>query len=288
MSDQPNNITIIPYTAAGTANTNNVNIRTAPYMTGNTPIAQVNSGAKISILGRATVAGSATAWYQIEYNGTVAYVVSQYITVDSVLPDATTNSPSAASNIPSPSANAMILPVPWFSQVDSLQMEACSPTSLLMVLKAYNAGPVTALVGATDTAMAHYVDITNITSPKTLVSVAQSAGPLNIAPQSIAANNVSDALRNYLSNRTPVIMLIDYCKLQEVPFHPARYLRTGATSVDHWWVVVGTDGDKFVINDPLWKSTDNGGRGGLNLLISSADLSGAFAGDALVPSGALS
>jgi hypothetical protein len=154
-----------------------------------------------------------------------------------------------------------------------------------MMLKAYQAGPVTKLSGALgDTAaMSHYVDINNITSIKVLISTAQNAGPLTLTSDAAASTAVLDTLRNYLSQRKPVVMLIDYCKLSEKPFHPPRYLRTGATSVDHWWVVVGTDGDNFVINDPLWLSADNGHSGGADMRISGSDLQGAYAGNLLVP-----
>jgi uncharacterized protein YvpB len=260
----------VPYTAEGVLNDSGVNIRTQPFTQNSASLAKVNKGTKVSITAKVTTEADPPNWYELDFQNQTGYIAANFV------------SPSVATTASSGSPGSVLLPVPWFSQVDSRHFEACGPTSVLMLLRAYQRGGADSLDD-----MSQFITITQTTNGGQLIVAARDAGPLALSASAVTPANLVDTLTSHLSQRKPVVLLIDYVKLTEAPFNPPRHLKRGATSVNHWWVVVGMDGDHFVINDPLWQSSENHGIGGRNLPISSADLVGACANSILTPSESL-
>jgi len=175
---------------------------------------------------------------------------------------------------------AGVMAVPWVSVVDSGHFEAAGIASVLMLLKAYQVSKANTLAD-----MQSYASLSITTSAQTLINLAKSVGPLTLT---MAQNNgqsipITQTLSGYITQKKPTIILVDYKKLAAKPFFNNPYLSPSAQVVGHWLVVIGKDGDQFVVNDALWKSSDNNGQGGFQLLLPSSALESAYANMILAP-----
>jgi hypothetical protein len=300
MSDQPvSSFHVDPYSAQGVvANTTSAHVRTQPVIDPSTIITDLSSGTKVTITGTVKLAtGQYQDWYQIIFSGILngasslqtftAFIIKPYL---NEVPAATTTTPVAASTNASQtttdsttpattSSTDILLTVPWFSQLypDPPHFEACGPTSVLEILKAYGVGKLKTLQDWVT--MQYMSSLANTTGSQTLINLAKAAGPLPLTAVTPAPAPAAllDTLRGLLAKRLPVILLVDYVKLKAAtPFNKTTYINTSASVVDHWWVVVGTEGSNFIVNDSLWKPGDNGGRGGFNLRVPGPVLQSAY------------
>jgi hypothetical protein len=149
--------------------------------------------------------------------------------------------------------NSRILEVPWVSQVDLNSPGAfdCGQACVLMLLKYYGKGAGLIVKNLTDL-------VGGRTTGSQLVRLAADF-ELTIEPINIS--NTVAALQTGLSKQIdagrPVILLVNYRDL--------RFDNIVASKSDpglHWLVVVGNEGDRFYVNDPLWMAIDRNGRGG--------------------------
>jgi uncharacterized protein YvpB len=189
---------------------------------------------------------------------------------------------------PDQAEDSIILPVPWYSQVDGLfskkLYEACGPTSVLMILSAYKAVQVTDASQMTQYNVAPHtpVDLSQTTGSTELKYLAQDAGQLTLVDAGVSVNKLADTLRAFLEESKPIMMLLNYWKINSQPFKGNKHWKPGRNKEIHWWVVVGTDGDQFIVNDPLWQQWENQKQGGNNLRISEADLCAAYYDETLL------
>ncbi len=289
MTDQSaSTFQVTPYTANGViANTDLAHVRTQPIVSSTTLIADFPGGTHVWITGTVHLpTGQYQDWYQITFtgitNGAAAlqtisgFVVKQYVTET---PASTTTSTTTSTFKTTTTSTDVVLTVPWFSQLyPNAYYEACGPTSVLELLHGYGTGKLKVLQDWVTMGLWPGLGGKTGTGPQTMINLAAKAGPLALTLVNPAPTpaTLPAMLRASLAKRVPAIVLVDYLKLKTAPFNKTPYLNPAATVVDHWWVVVGTAGDDFIVNDSLWKPTDNAGRGGFNLQVPSALMQAAF------------
>lgn len=148
------------------------------------------------------------------------------------------------------------LRVPWISQLgpDVEGSGDCGQACILMLLYYYGiiepTSPIT---------VEHLCEIkSGKTSAADLVRL---AAKFDLELITALVGYVSD-LRQYLYDERPVILLVNYNDL-DFPVH----LASGANQGWHWLLVVGYEGEDFVVHDPLWLPSQRMGRGGGSITI---------------------
>jgi Cellulase (glycosyl hydrolase family 5)/Peptidase_C39 like family len=168
--------------------------------------------------------------------------------------------------------NANILEVPWLSQVDTQTAPAafdCGQACVLMLLKYHEKGAGLTVKNITDFNVGRATD-------KELVDIAAHFGlTLNIVNITKTVSGVQNGLNKLLAAGRPIILLVNYLDLGFDNFVAKK--DPGL----HWLVVIGSEGDTFYVNDPLWVAWDRQNRGGSMLPIRIEALARAFRGSAL-------
>jgi uncharacterized protein YvpB len=168
--------------------------------------------------------------------------------------------------------NASVLEVPWVSQVDPNTAPAafdCGQACILMLLKYHNKGAGLTVKNITDFNEGRATD-------KELVSIAAHFGlPLNIVNIPKTVSGLQNGLNKLLAAGRPVLILVNYLDLG---FDNAVAKKDPGL---HWLVVIGSEGDTFYVNDPLWLAWDRQNRGGSMLPIRIEALARAFRGSAV-------
>jgi hypothetical protein len=168
----------------------------------------------------------------------------------------------------------VLLEVPWVSQIDadSPLLNDCGQAALLMLLRYYGRAPAGMRV---KTLTDRHPGPTFNTDLERLG--ADYGLTLKLLFPAAKAQEMAK-LRAYLEAAMPVIILVDYNSL--------RFRATPLeTTLAHWLVLVGFQGEEFIVHDPNWAPNEQnmqGGIGGAHLRLSLDRLTLAYRGTALV------
>lgn len=173
----------------------------------------------------------------------------------------------------------LLLDVPWISQIDgnSKSKLDCGPACVLMLLH-YHGIELTKTVDNLAYTLNTLRDLKLIdswqgkdktTNTKTLAVLAQHHGL--ILKCDYGGLDHVDKIRVQLDQQKPVILLVNYQRLQL-----EKHLASTNLNFAHWLVVVGYDGDDFIIHDPLWTPRQRDGKGGANIFIHKDTLQNAL------------